>query len=318
MSAPKEILTMVARLSNRPRSSSRRSDSFRLRPQVSALEDRRLLSVLLQDDFNDNSLDPTKWQVTLPAIPGTPSVTEVNQHIELLDRGHLRTAQQFDPLLVGPLTITGTWTFDSSTIAIQQGDNFTVATRTHGEVDGPPYGGLLDGINFWATMGADSPSAMWITDNVTGRMLVYSAAIDLRNHDTFSFIIQDDGQNLAFTIQPPRGSVVTITAQSSTRSDVNYIDFHNRQRNNNPVPLRSYLDDVVVTGNPQLHIRSYSPTSPNGGFVNTLAGPTVTFNQPIDPNSFSSIVIDGPMGRIQATGLSLVGIGPTESISPSL
>jgi hypothetical protein len=29
--------------------------------------------VLLQDDFNNNSLDPSKWRVVLPNIPGTPA-----------------------------------------------------------------------------------------------------------------------------------------------------------------------------------------------------------------------------------------------------
>src|SRR5262249_4243135 len=146
--------------------------------------------------------------------------------------------------------ITGTWTFNSSTIAFQQEDRMQVVTRTDAVPAGPPYGEVQSGIAFAATMGGDSyPSKMWISDyGVTNGDLV-EAPMNLRNGDTFQFTVRDDGYHVSFTIQPVGGAATTITATTTTHYGVNYIDFYNGQRGANPDPHVSYLDDVLVTGN---------------------------------------------------------------------
>jgi hypothetical protein len=203
-------------------------------------------SVLLQDDFNDNSLDPAKWRVVLPSIEGTPGVFEQNQHIELVDRGHLVTANQFDPLIVGPLTITGTWTFNTSQIGFQQEDRMSVFTRTDGVPGGPPYGATLQGVSFNLQMdGPGNPGFMFIGDNGLNFAKV---PIQIHNGDTFYFTIRDDGTNVMFSVQPVGGAVTTISAIDPSHFASNYIDFENSFRNGNLVPIVSYLDDVVITG----------------------------------------------------------------------
>jgi hypothetical protein len=253
--------------SHRKRFRSRASATRRFRPQADPLEDRCLLSVLLQDNFNNNSLDPGVWRVALPNIPGTPSVTEVNQHIELVDRGHLVTQEQFDPLAVGPLVIEGNWTFATGDYVYQQEDRMQIVTRTDGIPTGPPYGELSNGIAFDASMLTDGDTSyMWISDYSAGGVTLAKVPMDLHNGDTFHFKIRDDGQHLEFTIQPDRGVATTITASSATRNDKNYIDFYNADRQSNPAPKVSYLDDVVVTGSPRSDLVATDPA------WNTTAG----------------------------------------------
>jgi hypothetical protein len=71
---------------------------------------------------------------------------ERNQRIEMLDRGYLVTIDEFDPSSVGPLTISGTWTFDvvtdagtgTPTVTLKQdGEKLTghYSSQTLGEAD---------------------------------------------------------------------------------------------------------------------------------------------------------------------------------------
>ena len=85
--------------------------------------------VLLKDNFNDNSLDTAKWVVYADTriTPGA-SVTEVRQWIEMHNRGHLVTVDEFMPTATGGVTIRGRVTFVDSEFE----DSFQVRTRTDG------------------------------------------------------------------------------------------------------------------------------------------------------------------------------------------
>jgi hypothetical protein len=48
-------------------------------------------AALLQDNFNDNSLDTSKWRIDTSVERGPASVTETAQAIQLMNRGHLIT-----------------------------------------------------------------------------------------------------------------------------------------------------------------------------------------------------------------------------------
>jgi hypothetical protein len=65
----------------------------------------------------------------------------------------------------------------------------------------------------------------------------------------------------------------------------------------------------VVQGAPHTHVRSYAPVGRNGNYVPVLDHVTVTFNNAIDTSAanLANFVIDGQMGRVQATGITLVG-----------
>ena len=67
-------------------------------------------TTLLQDDFNDNSLDASKW--TVVKTDSQSVVADVNQQIELQRGGILNTASSFDPdtpAYDGGIKITGQW-----------------------------------------------------------------------------------------------------------------------------------------------------------------------------------------------------------------
>jgi hypothetical protein len=222
----------------------------RTRPHLEVLEDRTLLSgtVLLQDDFNDNSLDASKWMTSasIPFPHGPASVTEQNQHIELLNRGHLITRAEFDPRTAGPLQITGTWNFPSLP-GYFPADTMQVLTRSDG-VPGGVYGETQNGIEFFVSMGG----GMAIRTRVNGvggdstNLVTGGTPID---HDQpFDFVITDDGLNLSFSVQVHGGGSATITATSPLSFSTNHVVFHNREFTS--ANDLSYLDDVVISSVP--------------------------------------------------------------------
>lgn len=217
---------------------------------LETLEDRCVPTVLLQDNFNDNSLDPAKWHIVLPDIPGPPSVVEQNQRLELRNRGHLVTQNEYDPAVVGPLTITGTWTFSLPQTAFQQEDYFQVYTRTDAAVDGPPYGDSRNGVGFNLIMHQNNPGQMWINYRVFPGQFANLAntPIMIRNHDSFRFTITDTGSTVSFAVQQLTGGNASaqITANVPIHFDTNRVDFHNAQFS--IVNKVSYLDDVTIEG----------------------------------------------------------------------
>ncbi|MEK7674861.1 MAG: hypothetical protein AAB676_03370 [Verrucomicrobiota bacterium] len=56
--------------------------------------------------------DGGQWNVDTNIPQGSASVTIQSNQLELVNRGFLNTVSQFDPLTVGGVRITGTWTFD--------------------------------------------------------------------------------------------------------------------------------------------------------------------------------------------------------------
>lgn len=199
--------------------------------------------ILLQDDFNDNSLDASKWWVNLTGIPQDPkSVTETGGHIALEGRGHLNTAQQFDPATyANPIEITGQWTY------ISGGDFFQVLTRSSGQPSGG-YGETSSGIEFYLPV--FSVSSMSISGRgaaVSGLVRDFSH-LTLGTNNVFNFRIVDDGTNLLWQMvdadNPSNQGWAMAT--STTNMPTDYIVFHNRESGN-----RSDLDNVLIVEMPE-------------------------------------------------------------------
>ena len=198
--------------------------------------------VLLQDNFNDNSIDASKWSVVTAGIPlafGAASVTETGQRIRLQGRGHLNSAQNFAPGSpgVGGLKITGTWTFGSD-------DFLQILTRSSGTASSP-WGETTSGIEMFAHTGNNQ--LQWNTRGSAiisgGTSVVLPHGIDL--DDVFSFEFTDDGFNLRATLTEVGNplNTGTITGTSSFASATNLITFHNREASTKV----AYLDNVLVT-----------------------------------------------------------------------
>ena len=97
------------------------------------------------DDFEDGVLDPAIWKTNLSIPQGGASVTETDGHVVLVARGYLVTVDQFDPELVGPLCVSGEWTF----VTTGDADFLQILLRSDGEPDpGNCCGETTSGIEF--------------------------------------------------------------------------------------------------------------------------------------------------------------------------
>ncbi len=77
----------------------------------------------------------------------------------------------------------------------------------------------------------------------------------------------------------------------------------------------------IVQGRPHTHVRSHSPVGINGGYFSAGHSTiTLTFNKAIDLSSFdaSDLVIDGQMGRLQATEMVQTGARTYQIKIPAL
>jgi hypothetical protein len=201
--------------------------------------------MLVGDDFNDNSIDTSKWQVVIPSgsnITQTPSVTEQNGRIELFSRGYLVTAQQFDPADYSQgIEITGEWTFAN-------GDDFVqILTRS----DALPVGGYGEtnkGVEFFLYRN-DGNSFTIRGRGASVMNLVATRNLSISDDDTFRFRIFDDGTNLAFDMVEvgDPSSWASATATSTTAMSLDYIVFHNRENGSRT----SYLDNVRIEALPE-------------------------------------------------------------------
>lgn len=198
-------------------------------------------TILLQDNFNDNLLDTSKWTALTSGIVGSPSVQETNQQISLVGRGYLITKQEFNPA-TSSLRIRGRWTFVSSDDFLQ------ILTRSDAIPTGS-YSETQSGIEFHATAISDSIS-------INGRLGIsltsVSQAFTINAGESFDFDIMDDGTNLSFTFTKVGNpsQTATISTISTSVTATNYVVFHNRESGR-----QSYLDDVLITTTnvPEIH-----------------------------------------------------------------
>jgi hypothetical protein len=211
-------------------------------------------AILLSDDFNDNSLDGTKWTTNTTLIDpyGTPSVAEQNQRLEIHARGYLNTLNNYDPSALGglKLQITGTWTF----LSVGSGDLPAVVTRS----DGTPSiyfvgsGEVTNGIVFRLEIYDPGVDGISIYGNggasVTNFSLI-SNTLNLVQGDTVNFTVVDDGTNLSFNVTEvgDLSSAASATATCASALATNKVSFYNREGNLNTAAL----DDVLIQSVPE-------------------------------------------------------------------
>ena len=194
------------------------------------------------DDFDDNILDATNWLSTTPS----GSISETNQRMEFRNRGYLTTSNEYDPLSVGGLDISGTWTNVSGTAGVNR-DFLQVLTRSDGLV-ADRFRETANGIEFFALPGnSGSNGQLRIVERVNGvANTLASTPVNYSIGDTIDFSILDDGDNLSFSVVPQGSSTpVTLTTSNSRVYGTNRVVFHNRE-NNNSANTFSYLDDVTI------------------------------------------------------------------------
>ena len=202
--------------------------------------------ILLQDDFSSNTLDPQKWTVNTNIQRGPASIVVANQRVEITNRGHLITVPQFDPRVLGPLDVTGTWVFGRS--GLPAGDFMQVLTRSDGVPDNTPVGETSNGIEFLAN--ANGSGGLQIVSRVNGVATVLaSTSMILNANETYGFDVRDDGLSVSLTFRELGGAQVaaTVSATSNLTFSMNHVVFHNRESNNGGFGETSYLDNVMIS-----------------------------------------------------------------------
>ena len=205
---------------------------------------------LLSDNFNDNSLNTSVWRTDTSTPAGGASVEEMNQRIELMNRGHLITQQQFDPATIpGGLRISLEWTpvfLDSPY------ESLNIVTRSDAVPAQYHYGEAEYGISFqatWTKLGVYSHNPL-----LGPSVGLIDHGLDIDSGDTFSFVVEDDGTNLSFTLTEISGSQVgataSVTATDSTVFASNFITIYNREYTNSGGDYGnklSYIDNLTIT-----------------------------------------------------------------------
>jgi hypothetical protein len=202
--------------------------------------------ILLRDDFLVSDLDLEKWKVILPSRQS--AVKPGDGRVELRARGHLITAQEYDPVLLQGLRITGVCRFDRF-LNDGQGnfEMLRIYTRSDAVVGPAHQRDAMSGIRFRVETRQPRPSiaASGPLFRVSNRVSV--GHLSIREGDEFRFEIIDDGRNLSITLTSlvdPTNTATTTATVSLDTSDTNHVVFHNRE-GRHVVQLR---DLEVATG----------------------------------------------------------------------
>jgi len=201
--------------------------------------------VLLQDNFNDNKLDGTKWRVVTKGIPGKPAVYERNKRIELVNRGYLVSQKQFDPSKIGGIRITGKWTFVKSSGDF---DIMRIVTRSDATPSGR-YGEVRSGLVFTTSLSYSPKSFIAGISNpgIKVGSRTWTGSLKSQVGRVYHFEILDTRCFARFTITDPVTKAFTTASVSIIQdaTTTKHIVFYNRERIFGDKV--AYLDDVVVS-----------------------------------------------------------------------
>jgi len=189
---------------------------------------------LLHDDFNDNTLDPSKWTVNtaIPASQGNAEVVARNGCVELTNRGYLVTKCEFHPDRLGGIKITGRWTFHNNQDMLQ------ILTRSDASPTRNEQGETAEGLEFFLMTpehDGDSvfPQILCHGIGLTLNNMRMSDSLRVHRGDAFDFTIIDNGifgVSFSLTQVGNPSNVSTISgALNFHNSSHQYVVFHNRE-----------------------------------------------------------------------------------------
>ncbi|MBI2823688.1 MAG: FecR domain-containing protein [Planctomycetia bacterium] len=176
------------------------------------------------DHFDGDVLDPRVWRTVETVVAGAASVVQIDGHVELTNRGHLVTKDEFDPAICGTLRIRGRWIFQS------EKDYMQILTRSDGEPD-DLHGETRNGIECYLNTQLRYAG---ITERLDGRNAagIGGAAFEVSPGDTVAFEVLDDGTNITFSVEKIGDDSPPLVIRGTSGLDFahDYVVFHNRER----------------------------------------------------------------------------------------
>jgi hypothetical protein len=222
-------------------------------------EERVLGDVLLADDFSGDKLDRGRWRVITQGIRSSDAKIRVDDgRVELSNRAHLVTRDQYDPTRLGGLRVRGRWTFASDK------DTMQILTRSDGVPNAAANGDTQNGVEFIAN--TEQGGVMGIYGRGEAELPFAIALVPIQVGDTFDFEIVDDGTNVSLTLTEVGGAGATATVSTVCHVDraTDFVVFHNREQGRKS--RRALLEHVSIEGNlrpnPALPADPTSTTAP--------------------------------------------------------
>lgn len=175
------------------------------------------------DSLTGSSIDPSKWQVVLPSVPGTAddaSVTPTANGVVLHDHGYLETTSDFIPTAATPLHISLSFSLDDGI-----GPYVAVTDGTDGATGA--YGSPVNGLSFMFGWG----NGLVVTNNATGQSQNFAAG--LSQGTVYDATITDDGshQTVVIVDHSTGQTVGTFNSDFTDHVAGNLVTITNREAN---------------------------------------------------------------------------------------
>lgn len=175
------------------------------------------------DSLTGSSIDPSKWHVVLPSVPGTAddaSVTPTANGVVLHDHGYLETTSDFIPTAATPLHISLSFSLDDGI-----GPYVAVTDGTDGATGA--YGSPVNGLSFMFGWG----NGLVVANNATGQSQNFAAG--LSQGTVYDATITDDGshQTVVIVDHSTGQTVGTFNSDFTDHVAGNLVTITNREAN---------------------------------------------------------------------------------------
>ncbi|MEZ6101701.1 MAG: hypothetical protein R3E01_22430 [Pirellulaceae bacterium] len=195
-------------------------------------------TLLLTDDFNDNSLDTSKWVADTSVLPAS-NVQEQNGRVELTTFGVLRTVDEFDGSSMGQgILVEADSTFGPFTFA-----QALVSLRSDGNTEAAEGGSPEDGLEFDVVL----PDFARVKDRVGGvstELFVGSLGLNATNGDTIHWSLFDNGTDWDWSMTNlSNNQTFHLSGTSSAGDGTNFVSFHG----GNGTFRTDYWDNISIS-----------------------------------------------------------------------
>lgn len=222
---------------------------------------------------------------------------EQNQHCELIDRGYLVTASEFDPSATAGIRIQGQWT---AHVIGGDFDFLQILTRCDG-MPTPSYGEAMNGIEFqvqlWSKPRSQAPSIAVRGSALQLGPVMQSGTLLLQTGQTYTFDIVDTGAWVTFTLTDGVNSALAWAAVIADNTTSRHVVFHNRE--NISGTNVAWLDDVAISAYGAVMPATAANVEGNAAYSGFPALPQSRTQVLMQPSAFGTQPTSGTITELQ-------------------